>query len=62
MAERVKPQSHEAIPEFNESTKCPSCDAVTVVGYGLAGGGIGLYTSCVECGNIVTKSNEDDES
>jgi transcription elongation factor Elf1 len=55
-------EKRESLPEFDEDLKCPSCDALTIVSYGLAGGGCGLYTSCVECGNVVSKSTEDDES
>jgi len=35
--------------------KCPKCGTELEMGYGLAGGGIGAYEYCPECGEITDK-------
>jgi len=40
--------------------KCPDCGCKeTEGGYGLAGGGIGFYESCLNCGKIVSKIEDE---
>lgn len=52
------------LPGFNEFIKCPEHPtALPEVGFGLAGGGYGVYTVCPECARILSKTLEpDDES
>lgn len=36
--------------------KCPKCRGIRIMGgYGLAGGGIGIYKYCEDCGTIFDK-------
>lgn len=42
-------------------TLCPNCRLGPEYwegGYGLAGGGIGVYTYCSGCGTIITKTQD----
>jgi hypothetical protein len=39
---------------------CPCCGGELIHGYGLAGGGIGVYLACAACALIVAK--DEDES
>lgn len=53
------------VPEYDEMVECanPACihagktEALTGL-YGMTGGGIGPYTVCVNCGEILTKSQD----
>lgn len=39
--------------------KCPTCGGDLEVGFGLAGGGYGVYEYCAgTCGDVVTKTDE----
>ncbi len=41
--------------------KCPDHpDAEQEMGYGLAGGGMGVYTYCSICGRVLTKTMDQD--
>lgn len=44
------------IPEYKQGGKCPKCNSPTEDGFGLAGGGFGVYTYCPKCEEVVTKS------
>lgn len=33
----------------------------TDLGYGLAGGGRGIYTYCLDCGQVIDKTQDSDE-
>lgn len=47
------------IPPLDDSIKCGEHPHAQVVqGFGLAGGGMGPYTSCAECGKILSKSDD----
>lgn len=54
-------EKREGLPEFDENLLCPDCNALTTEGFGLAGGGYGVYTVCIECGNVVSKTVETDD-
>lgn len=43
--------------------KCPSCGSYRVERcYGMAGGGMGVYSMCLDCdGPIFNKTQDDDE-
>lgn len=43
-ARQVTPNTGDAPPGDDE--KCPKCGADTLYGYGLAGGGFGVYWCC----------------
>lgn len=43
------------LPEYDPE-KCPKCGGPVVDGFGLAGGGYGVYTYCDACGEIVSKT------
>lgn len=46
------------IPEV-QPTVCPKCTGSNFdMGFGLAGGGFGPYTYCVDCGAVVHKTQE----
>lgn len=43
------------LPEYSQD-KCPKCGGPVETGFGLAGGGYGIYSFCNACGEIVSKS------
>jgi hypothetical protein len=43
------------LPEIQQGMLCPHCGGETEEGFGLAGGGMGVYTYCVDCGAITSK-------
>ena len=62
MAEQDKPVVHidykDQDPNIPDVDKCPKCNVYGESGYGLAGGGIGVYTYCPECGMILSKTQD----
>lgn len=49
------------LPEYDQGIlSSPCCSALVVDGFGLAGGGFGVYNYCNHCGRILTKSITDD--
>lgn len=47
------------LPELDDSLTCPEHpDAPVDSGYGMAGGGMGIYTCCSMCGRILSKSED----
>jgi len=53
-------EKRDGLPEFDPDLKC-ACGGETMPGQGLAGGGFGSYTICIECGNVVSKTVEEDD-
>lgn len=51
-------EKRENLPDFDQSLNCPNCGGRTSEGFGLAGGGYGIYTVCNDCCTIVSKSCE----
>lgn len=45
----------EELPEYNDGP-CPHCKGKTETGFGLAGGGFGLYAYCASCKLVVSKT------
>ena len=43
-------------PEYEQGSSCPKCGGETEDGFGLAGGGYGIYTFCPACGIITSKT------
>lgn len=39
---------------------CPRCGAETEMGYGLAGGGCGVYLWCDVCQDVVSKTQDEE--
>ena len=54
-------KKREGLPEFAQGDPCPKCGGQTEDGFGMAGGGFGVYTYCTSCGEVVTKSEFPDE-
>jgi hypothetical protein len=50
----------EELPEFDQIEPCPKCGGETETGYGMAGGGMGIYAYCPKCEVITSKSTIDD--
>ena len=46
----------EGLPEYSQDDPCPHCGGPTESGFGLAGGGFGVYSYCVRCEKVVSKS------
>lgn len=44
------------LPEFNQIAPCPKCGGETEQGFGLAGGGYGVYSYCSKCEIVTSKS------
>ena len=47
--------------EQKRTGKCPECNVEEEIGFGLAGGGYGLYGYCPNCHRILWKDQEDEE-
>lgn len=48
-----------SIPEIGPD-KCPTCNVEAESGFGLAGGGYGVYMYCPQCGSILSKIQVED--
>jgi hypothetical protein len=46
------------LPPYDQEAGCPHCGGATETGFGMAGGGYGLYTFCPWCERVVSKSAE----
>lgn len=51
-ADRKRP----GLPEYDQTGRCPKCGGETETGFGLAGGGYGVYAYCSPCGIVTSKS------
>lgn len=49
-------QKRDELPEYDQAMLCPKCGGETETGFGMAGGGYGIYSFCEACGNVVSKS------
>jgi hypothetical protein len=47
-----------ALPEIAPDV-CPKCMVPSEVGFGLAGGGYGAYTYCPKCGDLLSKTQDE---
>lgn len=45
-------------PHITDDGKCSDCKVDVDMGYGLAGGGIGVYTYCPDCGFLFDKTQD----
>jgi hypothetical protein len=53
-------EQHPAVPDHTPEA-CPKCGGQEFEGgFGLAGGGYGVYEYCVGCGTIVSKTQVED--
>lgn len=50
---------HEDVPEVGPEA-CPDCHVPAEDGFGLAGGGYGVYTYCPQCYRILSKVQVED--
>lgn len=48
------------LPGFDANGRCAVCGGETDTGLGLAGGGYGAYTYCIECNAILEKTETED--
>lgn len=46
----------DALPEYSQDERCPHCGGMTESGFGLAGGGFGVYSFCQSCQVVTSKS------
>jgi len=44
------------LPECGDHDHCPTCGGELEQGFGLAGGGFGVYTYCTECERVTSKT------
>lgn len=51
-------EQRPGIPPFDESIECPDHPGKVEMYYGLAGGGVGVYTFCATCGRILSKDQD----
>ena len=49
-----------SLPECGDHDRCPTCNRPLENGFGVAGGGYGVYTYCLKC-SVVTSKTEVDE-
>ena len=57
-------EKREGLPEMGKAKACGRVDCPAPnfeTGFGLAGGGYGVYEYCEVCGNVVSKSEINDE-
>ena len=48
-------------PATNDDvSECPDCKVLLEFGYGLAGGGMGPYEYCPQCGAVYNKTQDHD--
>lgn len=59
MADEIKVHIDSATqdPDLPENCpdECPKCKVPAEHGYGMAGGGMGVYTYCPKCGDMLGK-------
>jgi uncharacterized protein (UPF0212 family) len=48
------------IPDITGQTHCPACNSELQSGFGLAGGGYGVYMYCEKCERVVEKTFVDE--
>ena len=52
-------RKHESIPDFDTRIRCETHPLTEPEqGFGMAGGGYGVYTFCPSCQRILSKSEE----
>ena len=47
------------LPEYNQDLPCPTCGKPAETGFGLAGGGYGIYSYCPEHGTLTKSTTEE---
>lgn len=52
-------QQDPAIPEIGPD-ECPACKVPAETGFGMAGGGYGVYSFCPQCGQMLSKCQVED--
>lgn len=53
-------RKRDGLSEYNQFARCPTCGGEQETGFGLAGGGFGIYTYCPRCEAVTSKSEVDD--
>jgi hypothetical protein len=54
--------SEQQVPEPSEDDRCPTHpEAIPEINYGLASGGIGVYSYCPICGKVLSKTQDRNE-
>jgi hypothetical protein len=48
------------LPDMGSHEVCPTCHGPLQTGFGLAGGGFGVYTYCEACARVTSKSEVDE--
>jgi len=48
------------LPECGDHDRCPKCGGELEQGFGLAGGGYGVYTYCPKCEQVTGKTETSD--
>ena len=55
-------EKRKELPEVGDIAACPHCGGQEFsMGFGLAGGGYGIYEICDACCMVVSKTQESDE-
>lgn len=49
-----KTEQDEDLPDYCPD-ECPDCKVPAESGFGMAGGGMGVYTYCPQCGKMLRK-------
>lgn len=47
------------MPGYRQDLPCATCGVEPETGFGLAGGGYGVYSYCPKCGIVISKSQTD---
>lgn len=55
-------EKRDGLPGFDQDAPCPTCGGVVETGFGLAGGGYGVYSFCPACAVVISKSPADEGS
>ncbi len=48
----------EDLPDMGSHDACPTCQGPLQIGFGMAGGGYGVYTYCEACSEVTSKTDE----
>lgn len=57
--QKPAPAIGRVIPDLDPTKRCPDHpNAEPLDGYGLAGGGLGIYTCCSACGRVLSKTED----
>ena len=52
--------AEQTVPPMSGAQECYRCGTELEIGFGLAGGGYGVYEYCPKCAEVIGKDQEED--